>query len=391
MSRHSKGVPKYCLHRHSGQAVVRIAGHDHYLGKHGSPESYEKYAELITRWQASGGRRDEPIEHPDQAVLSINELILAYWRYVEGRYVRDGQPTDEQAAIRAALGALRRSFGLTRAVDFGPKSLKVVRQQLVENDLSRKYVNDSANRIRRMFRWAVSEELIPVAVYEALRTVEGLRRGETSARESRRVLPVEESSVAATLPHLPTVVADMVQVQRLLGCRPDEVCSLRPVDLERTSEVWQYRPAHHKMEHRGQSRVIFVGPRAQAILEPYLSVATEKWCFSPTESESRRNHQRRAKARQPRRHLKRKQNAQRLPGERYTTDSYRRAIQRACDRAGIPRWTPNQLRHTAATEIRRKYGLEAAQSILGHTNMNVTEIYAERNYELAGRVAAGMG
>lgn len=78
-------------------------------------------------------------------------------------------------------------------------------------------------------------------------------------------------------------------------------------------------------------------------------------------------------------------------GERYSVDSYRRAIQRACTRAHVPSWSPNQLRHSAGTEIRKKFGLEASQVVLGHANAKVTEIYAERNMDLAREIMAKVG
>ncbi len=48
----SRRPPKYCLHKATGQAVVRLAGRDIYLGKFGSDASDEKYAELIARWNS---------------------------------------------------------------------------------------------------------------------------------------------------------------------------------------------------------------------------------------------------------------------------------------------------------------------------------------------------
>ena len=50
------------------------------------------------------------------------------------------------------------------------------------------------------------------------------------------------------------------------------------------------------------------------------------------------------------------------------------------------KWSPNQLRHTTATEIRSKFGLEGAQVALGHSNANVTEIYAERDMQKAADI-----
>ena len=67
----------------------------------------------------------------------------------------------------------------------------------------------------------------------------------------------------------------------------------------------------------------------------------------------------------------------------YDKHSYRRVIVRACKKAGIESWTPYQLRHSAATIIRKKYGIEAARVVLGHKNLSTTEIYAEADRESA--------
>ena len=41
--------------------------------------------------------------------------------------------------------------------------------------------------------------------------------------------------------------------------------------------------------------------------------------------------------------------------------------------------------------IRRQYGLDAAQVLLGHQNIDVTEIYAEKDYAKAAEVAGAVG
>ena len=58
--------------------------------------------------------------------------------------------------------------------------------------------------------------------------------------------------------YLPTVVADMVRFQRATGCRPGEVCIVRPCDVDTTGDVWSYRPQSHKTEHHGRQRVILI-------------------------------------------------------------------------------------------------------------------------------------
>lgn len=52
---------------------------------------------------------------------------------------------------------------------------------------------------------------------------------------------------------------------------------------------------------------------------------------------------------------------------------------------------PNQLRHNAATMIRREHGIEAAQLALGHARADVTQIYAARDEAKAKQVALLMG
>ena len=407
MPRISSSVPKYSRHKASGQAVVTIQGKDNYLGPYGSRASKAKYNQLVGEWVVAG-RPAMPTPAPD--ALTIVEVIEAYWTFAERHYVKDCRPTSEQDCIRAALRPVRRLYEDSPAVDFGPLALKAVRQAMIDAGLSRKTINEHSGRIRRMFKWAVSEELLPATVYQALTTVSGLQKGRTTAKETNPIPPVDAQTGDATLPHLPATVADMVRFQRLTGCRPGEVCLIRPRDINRTGDVWSYRPASHKTEHHGKSRVIFIGPKAQAILLPYLLRDADAFCFSPEESERKRKANMRARRKtrvQPSQLDRSKANPDRTAGESYTGASYLKSIWRGCDHAFPPptkldakelkkwrktnRWSPNQLRHRAATEIRRRYGLEAAQVTLGHAYADVTQIYAERDHTLAATIMREVG
>lgn len=282
---------------------------------------------------------------------------------------------------------------------------------MIEDDLCRGVINGRIGRIKRIFRWAVSEQLCPPSVLHGLQSVMGLQRGRTEARETDPIAPVTDSVVEATLPHPPDVVADMVRLQRLVGCRrPGEVCSLCPADIDRSAEVWVYRPASHKTQHHGRARTIFIEPKAQVILRPYLLRDAEARCFTPIDSERRRKRELRERRKtkvQPSQLDRHRRRPSVAPTDRYTKDAYARAIRRACDRAFKSsekldeaalaswrkghRWAPNRLRHAAATEIRRQFGLEAAQVVLGHSKADVTQIYAERDMTLAARIAREVG
>ncbi len=267
---------------------------------------------------------------------------------------------------------------------------------MVDDNLSRRYINDLIDNIKRMYKWAASEQLLPESAYRSLALVEGLRRGRTNARETAPVMPVADAVVEATLEHLPEVVADMVRLQRRTGMRPAEVCILRPCDLDRSGDVWSYRPESHKTEHHGRERVIQIGPKMQALLLRYLARDPQAYCFRPCDSEAKRRAQQHAERKTPLScgntpgsNVARK--PKRTAGNRYQVASYRRAIHRACDKAGVERWSPNRLRHSAATEIRSSFGLEAAQIALGHASADVTQVYAERDLAKGIEVARLIG
>ncbi|MFP6666708.1 MAG: site-specific integrase, partial [Pirellulales bacterium] len=278
MPKLNNATPKYCKHKASGQAVVTIAGRDHYLGPHGTKASKIEYDRLIGEWLAAGRPSRETFQTND---LTVAELAAAYWKFANQYYRKNGKATMTVYGVKVVLKHLRTMYGRSSAEEFGPLALKAIRQRMVDSGLARTSVNNNIARIRRIFKWAASEEMVTAAVYQALMTVDGLRKGKSEARETAPVLPVADDVVEQTLAKLPAVVADMVRLQRLTGCRPGEVCILRPCDVDVSGDVWAYRPESHKMEHHGRQRVIFIGPKAQEALRPYLLRDKAAHCFSP--------------------------------------------------------------------------------------------------------------
>jgi integrase len=386
----SKRKPGYLLHKPTGQARVRIDGRDHYLGPYGSPESRERYEDLIAEWFA---RHGDVVAY----TLKVDELCLMFIDFADGYYRRrDGTPTGTVGNIRSALKYPVQLYGTTRVRDFGPRKLKAVRQAMIDDGRCRTNINRLIHWVRRVFRWGVENEHVPPDVYAALIAVPSLKAGRSEAVESEAVRPVDEATVNATLPHLPRIVAAMVELQLLTGARPGEITSMRPIDLTfGTDGVWTYRPATHKTQHRGKERRIYLGPKAQSILSPFLDRDPEAHCFSPAEAETERNAERRKNRESPMTPSQAARSAAkgqgRTVGQRYMKDSYGRAVGRACEAGGIPKWSPNQLRHSRATIIRERYGVEAAMVVLGHSDTGTTEIYAERNFELAARIMAEVG
>jgi hypothetical protein len=164
-------VPKYRHYKPKNLALVVINGKQLYLGKYGSPESWDEYHRLVKEHQANPAC---PVASSNGC--SVGELIVAYWQqHVTSYYVKNGRPTSEQDNIRQALRFLRPNYAHTRACEFSPQGLKTVRHAMIEAGRCRPVVNKDVHRIKRMFRWAVEQELIPVTVYQALQAVAGLR------------------------------------------------------------------------------------------------------------------------------------------------------------------------------------------------------------------------
>ncbi len=219
-------VPKYRHHKATGQAVVTIAGKDHYLGKYNSAASKEAYRRLAAEYLAHGGMET-------LGDLTVVELCAAYKAFAKSYYQKNGKPTSELKMMCQVIELVVPLYGRTLANEFGPKRLKSFRQQMIEKDWCRSHVNKQVDRIRRIFKWGVSEELVPALTYHALRTVTGLRKGRSAARESQPVQPVPDGVLDATLAKLSPVVREMVLLQRWTGARPGEICDLRRCELIR--------------------------------------------------------------------------------------------------------------------------------------------------------------
>src|SRR5262249_55907748 len=161
MPRLAHKPPSYCRHKASGQAVVTLGGKDIYLGVWDSPESRAKYHRLIAEWESNGRQAPKPVEVAPPADPSVAEVLLAFWRHGEGPYrTADSEVSREILNLRDALKPVRALYGRTPARSFGPNALRAVRAEMVKAKLARTTINARVNRIRRVFRWAASVEMI---------------------------------------------------------------------------------------------------------------------------------------------------------------------------------------------------------------------------------------
>lgn len=379
-----RAAPSYRFHRPSGLAVVTIDGRDEYLGRWSSPESLSLYHQALRRW---AGAAQGP---------TIAELCSRYRDHAMAYYRRsDGTLTHEARSVALSLLQLEQLFGAFPAESFAVANLKAVRSAMIQAGLRRKVINQRVGRIKRMFRWAASEEILPPAPALALAILPGLRYGRSTAPESPPVLPAPLPDVQAMLPFVSPIVRAMINLQLVTGMRPGELCTLRIGDIDRARSPWKYEPAFHKTAHLGQPREIWFGPRAQEILEPFLGHPLTAHVFSAAESRRWWNIKRRLDRESPmtpsQAARQAKPRPKRAPRSFFDVSAYDRSIARGCRRAGVEPWSANQLRHAAATRIEEECGLEAAAAVLGHRLIETTQVYAAGKRALARRISAERG
>lgn len=380
-------IPKLCRHKSKNLAFVIDGKKRIYLGKWGDPVTEANYRAYINEITRPGGRviREDP--------NTVSDLALAFMKARQRYYVKNGRQTGQLARFKAALEYPLKLYPTTPLEEFGPRKLLAVRNAMEESGrFARSYINTLVNCIRGVFRWGVENEIVAPETLTALTSVSPLKRRRSIARETEPVAPVDPDVFEKTIALLPPTLADMARVQRHTGMRPGEVCAMRSGDLalnERNLLVYTLRT--DKTDYRrdaSQKRKIYIGPKVEAILAPYLLHADDPdaYVFTPENAIAERNRARITK--NPRR--KRKPKKRRLT-PCYNTASYAKAISRAAQAAGVTHWTPNQLRHLFASEIRQKYGLEAAQIMLGHAKADVTQIYAERDARKMEEIASQEG
>lgn len=409
----------------------------HHLGRDYS-RARERYDKLKKDYDERARHSREPVSlFPRKDDVSVSALLIAYFRHRRA----EGTGRRDLHRLKAAIRFFRRKFGEVPAATIRARHLREVRSIMLMakkkrgklakdrkapqritrvsgegETLSRVYVNRLVSNLRCAWVWAAGEDLVPAEGAFSLQAVRGLRKG-AGGREILRVTDIDSWAVEATIPELQPTIAAMVCLQQLSGMRPGELCKLRRRDISTSPDekvplpetnkrlgasksdgvlVWLAIPESHKTLWRGHKpRAIVLGPKCQEILRPLMERrGPDDYLFSPREASEA---WRLAKKR------KIKYGKGREPGDRYTTGSYGRSIAYAIERANrkrakadptlptIPPWRPNQLRHSAATEISERFDRPTAAAVLGHTGVDVITIYCEQELKKAMRVAAVMG
>ena len=344
MARHAVWPPRRKIHA-SGQEYVRFKGRNYYLGAPGTPAADEKYRQLLIQLNPS-----RVIGIP--APIPVHQLTVAD---VVARWVVEERPrypatSQEPREFGYSVEPLIRLWGNLPAANLDANALEAVQLDTATR-CNRNVVNRRIVRIRTIWRWAERKKLVPAGSYSHLLTLRGLSLHDARLTiHPRPRIRLSESQIFTIADRAPAVVGDMLRLQYLTGMRSSEVRTMRIGDMDRVE--WIYRPGTHKMAHRGQTRVVPLGPECRTILEKYLDRPSDQFIFRPSRK--------------------------RRPGNVcYTSCTYSQAAARAAKLIGIDGFRPYSLRHAAKQRLTRLYGLDVARAVLGQKSLGTTNQYGD--------------
>lgn len=346
-------------------------------------------------------------------VCTVGQFIDRYVEALEQHLppLRNGRTNPTLIRLNQAKRFLKPYAGWPVA-DFGPDELKQIQDDMVayryrhqkqeeELGLTRSSINRTINEIHRMWRWGIGREITTEAHGQRLKEVRPLRLGRTAARDDLKRAAVTEEELDNVTEGLSSVVADMLRLIWFTAMRPSEACSMRPFDiLRRGKACWLYIPGRdaglfgdHKTAHHQRIRAIPLTSKAQQVLKPRITdFESKEYIFSPAEAVqellARKAKNRKTPLNQGNKPgTNRKEHPMITPGSHYSTHAFNVAVKRACDRAKVARFTPYDIRRTAATRIRARLSKDAAKLILGHVSSTTTEIYLLDEVQEAMKVA----
>ena len=402
-------IPKMFQVKERGEARVRLGLKVLYLGPWGSDKAARNYEQAIATWLAHG--RVWPSK--PAKVVEVTDLIDVYLKHCESKYSKYGRITSGRDNAVRALELLRMT-GLAnlRPCDFGPRVLHAFQVWLAADphrQWSRVTINRYTDQVIAMFKHAQLHELVPrgSTIWQDLKAVEHLRRGRSPApgmapaREPRKIPPVADDIIEATLTVAHPILADMIRLQRLTGMRPGEVVAIRPSDLVPSTDpsvlLYRVRPMTNKNDDDGIERVVYLGPKAVEIVRRRTDpLNPDTPLFSPRRAVEMGNASRAMSlvptpARVRRQCQARAATTVRKFREIYTVNSYRVAVKRAAKAAGVEAWHPNQIRHTAASDFANKTSVHVAKDLLGHAKIQTTMGYVVSANSDAIRLVRAIG
>lgn len=321
-------TPELKMHR-TGQAYIYWEGKCKYFGKYGSKQAEQSFR----TWLAGLYGNKSPELESDL----VADLFEAYTKEHTSKNL------EPKLKAIADLGPLSGH----RCHEYTPLVFRRHRARLVAaGTRCASYVNDLMRLVQRVFKWGVSMEMVGFEVYNQLKTVDPLKANEVK-HQARKRKPAKRADVLRTIEELDPMPKAIVQLVLFTGARPGEICGMLASEVSKDGPLgtWVCRPDKHKTAHHGKSKYIVFGPKGQAILKEWWPKKGD-WFFPSS-----------------------------LIVDHFQVPSVKQAVEAAAIRAGVPHWTPYQLRHLRMTELAVDKGLEIAASVAGHGETDTTRLY----------------
>lgn len=234
---------------------------------------------------------------------------------------------------------------------------ELLAQWVESSGLARTSINRNLSFVRQMIRYAVCRGYARPEQLTAVEAVERIRAGRYGVTDTEPRRPVEEDDYRATLPHLPDLYRDAVELMYYTGMRPCEVRVMTVEDLHAVEvdghACYLYLPGRHKTGHLGKRRPIALVTAAYELVSRRVAALDPQ---GPGYVFSRDG----------------------LGYDRLGEGRIAKELRAARKAAGVGRWTCYQLRHRFATEARAKgLRMKRLAGVMGHTKTRTTEIYAQ--------------
>lgn len=284
-------------------------------------------------------------------VISVASLTRSYLDFADGHYRKNGIRTDEYNCMKSALDALCELYGSRPAAEISINDILAVRQAMVDGGKKcRRYINMSISRIRRAFRWAVKQGLLPAVSLFAFDGFSPLKPGETAAKDHPPRQSISPARIAAVKSLVSPLVADLMDLMLHYACKPGEILQLTDGMLDKTDAIWTAVVASANGQKADQVRLLRFGPAAQVILAKYITTDPSAKLFQI----SRKN----------------------------LNDS----IKRACEQLGMPQFWATSMRKTKAEAVRQKHGIDALRAMLGDLAVSAATGLTTPNPELGRKI-----
>lgn len=409
MGRRAKQPHEIIPTEHKGQARVCYLGRWYYLGPWDaranapSAEAMSHLARLRLVWRDDPGAKGV---HED-APLAV---LWADWRESPEGRERYVETSGRVERYLFGSGDAPGPYRYVLTSEFRGRDMCAVQLAMSDGGLSKRTIRAAMACLRALTEWAKLRQRIRVDHAAELSAVELPPKG--IGKRAVRRKGVAREAVKPALEFLSPPLRAVVELLWWTGARPSELLTLRGGDVRRAGKVeamsglvldldklgvWAAVKREHKTDDAsgGYDRVIFFGPNARRIIEPFLDAADGVPLFRPAVGREWDLARKRA-TRKPGNYgtyKKRKGDAaKRKPSEVYRSHALTVATKRACDRVkdGVA-WLPYDLRRACGVRVQSVYQGNGARVFLGHKVGGVTERYSGADLTLAAKIAAEMG